>query len=111
MNVVIGDRIQALRKRKGLSIIQLAERTGFAKSYISSIERGVQSNPSIQFVEKVALELDVSVNYLILGEKNEEPLDEGWIELVVEAMNSGVSKEQFRDYLEFNRWRKKQDKK
>ncbi|GGF22573.1 transcriptional regulator [Halobacillus andaensis] len=94
-----------------MSIIQLAERTGFAKSYISSIERGVQSNPSIQFVEKVALELDVSVNYLILGEKNEEPLDEGWIELVVEAMNSGVSKEQFRDYLEFNRWRKKQDKK
>lgn len=94
-----------------MSIIKLAERTGFAKSYISSIERGVQSNPSIQFVEKVALELDVSVNYLILGENNEVPFDEDWIELIVEAMDSGVTKEQFREYLEFNRWRKKQDKK
>ncbi|MFG6147451.1 helix-turn-helix domain-containing protein [Halobacillus sp. B23F22_1] len=108
---MIGDRIQALRKSKRMSIIKLAERTGFAKSYISSIERGVQSNPSIQFVEKVALELDVSVNYLILGENNEVPFDEDWIELIVEAMDSGVTKEQFREYLEFNRWRKKQDKK
>ncbi len=90
---------------------ELAVRTGFAKSYISSIERGVQSNPSIHFVEEVAEALGVSVHYLVQGETKtiDIPLDEDWVELVVEAMNSGLSKQQFREYLEFNRWRLRKD--
>ncbi|MCP3032927.1 helix-turn-helix domain-containing protein [Halobacillus sp. A1] len=104
---MIGDRIQALRKSRGMSMSELAVRTGFAKSYISSIERGVQSNPSIHFVEKISEVLGVSVNYIVLGETNNPdiPLDDDWVELVLEAMNSGLSKQQFREYLEFNKWR------
>jgi len=34
-------------------------------------------------------------------------LDGEWKKLVVEAMNSGVSKEEFRQFLEFNKWKLK----
>ncbi|WP_181346814.1 helix-turn-helix domain-containing protein [Thalassobacillus sp. CUG 92003] len=109
---MIGDRIKQIRKDKNLSLSELADRAGVAKSYLSSIERNLQSNPSVQFLEKISAELGVSINYLLHGAQDEEiaGLDGDWTELVREAMNSGVSKEQFRDYLEFNKWKLNQDK-
>ncbi|MFC7062219.1 helix-turn-helix domain-containing protein [Halobacillus seohaensis] len=100
---VIGDRIKTTRKARKMSMEDLAVQTGFAKSYISSIERGVQSNPSVHFVESVALELGVSVHYLIQGTAEEANgfLDEGWISLVTEAINSGLSKQEFREYIKY----------
>ncbi|MCP3029513.1 helix-turn-helix domain-containing protein [Halobacillus sp. A5] len=104
---MIGDRIQHVRKNRHLSLSELAERAGVAKSYLSSIERNLQSNPSIQFLEKISRELDVSMNYLLHGDSADKDvhLDNDWLELVQEAQNSGLSKEQFREYLEFNKWR------
>lgn len=106
---MIGKRVQQLRLAKGMSLTELAERAGVAKSYLSSIERDLQSNPSIQFLEKVGQVLGVSVDQF-LHPKEEEQLDQEWAALVREAMDSGVSKEQFREFLEFNKWRiNKQD--
>lgn len=107
---MIGKRVQQLRQRKGLSISELAERAGVAKSYLSTIERDIQSNPSIQFLEKIASALDVAVDLFLHEDENQEKghLDSEWSNLVREAMKSGVSKEQFRDFLEFNKW--KQDR-
>ncbi|RWZ59010.1 helix-turn-helix domain-containing protein [Halobacillus fulvus] len=109
---MIGDRIKQIRKDRRMSLSELAERAGVAKSYLSSIERNIQTNPSIQFLDKISKELDVSMNFLLHGEPdaNDESLDEDWMKLVQEAMNSGVSKEQFREYLEFNKWRIHQSK-
>lgn len=83
---------------------ELAFKTGFAKSYISSIERGIQSNPTIHFVERVASELGVSIYFLMQGATEEESrlLDKDWVVLVVEAMNYGLSKQEFREYLEMS---------
>ena len=39
----------------------------------------------------------------------ENHLDSEWTQLVKDAMSSGVSKEQFREFLEFTKW--KQDQK
>ncbi|MCT8139003.1 helix-turn-helix domain-containing protein [Anaerobacillus sp. CMMVII] len=106
---MIGERVKKYRLQKGLSLTELAEAAGVAKSYVSSIERNIQSNPSIQFLEKISSVLDVSVETLLHEKKeagNAEELDAAWIQLVKEAMDSGVSKEQFREYLEFNKWRK-----
>ncbi len=93
-----------------MSISELAERAGVAKSYLSSIERNLQSNPSIQFIEKISEVLGVTVNELLNDETNQsveyETLDNEWLDIVREAMDSGVTKEQFREYLEFNKWRK-----
>jgi XRE family transcriptional regulator, master regulator for biofilm formation len=104
---MIGKRIKELRMKKGLSLSELAERADVAKSYLSSIEREIQTNPSIQFLEKLASVLDVSVEVLIYEDTSTEvaQLDREWIRLIQEAMASGVSKDQFREFLEFNKWR------
>ena len=108
---MIGEKIKQLRQEKRMSISELAEKAGVAKSYLSSIERNLQSNPSIQFIEKISAVLGVSVNDLISEDSvdNTAELDNDWMRIVQEAMESGVSKDQFREYLEFNKWRQKQD--
>lgn len=102
---MIGDRVKKLRTEKKMSLSELAEQAGVAKSYLSSLERNLQSNPSIQFLEKISSVLNVPVDHLINEQINKDELDSDWMSIVKEAMNSGVSKEQFRDFLEFNKWR------
>ncbi len=110
---VIGENVKKFRINKGLSLSELADRAGVAKSYLSSIERNIQSNPSIQFLEKIASVLDITVESLLHDTNDEdmnEILDAEWMDLIQEAMKSGVSKEQFREFLEFNRWKIRQEK-
>lgn len=109
---LIGEKIKQLRTEKKMSISELAERAGVAKSYLSSIERNLQTNPSIQFIEKISTVLGTTVNDLLREEKisGPEDLDNEWLKIVQEAMESGVSKEQFKEYLEFNKWRSNKDR-
>lgn len=107
---MIGDRVKKLRLEKRMSLSELAEQAGVAKSYLSSLERNLQRNPSIQFLEKIASVLNVPVDHLIYEQINKDELDSDWMTLVKEAMNSGVSKDQFRDFLEYNKWRINQNK-
>ncbi|RNA68911.1 helix-turn-helix domain-containing protein [Alteribacter keqinensis] len=108
---MIGERVKKYRKEKGISLTDLAQRAGVAKSYLSAIERNIQSNPSIQFLEKISSVLDISVDHLLRDDvdhsTNRGAIDDEWQSLVREAMNSGVSKEEFRDFLEFNKWKMK----
>ncbi|MDM5226945.1 helix-turn-helix domain-containing protein [Cytobacillus sp. NJ13] len=102
---MIGDRVKKLRQEKKMSLSELADQAGVAKSYLSSLERNLQTNPSIQFLEKIAGVLNVPVEHLIHEQINMEDLDSEWMKIVKEAMESGVSKEQFREFLDFNKWR------
>lgn len=107
---MIGERIQELRKRKNYSLTELSEKAGVAKSYLSSIERGIQQNPSIQFLEKVGAVLGISAEEFLHSERPLEKsasIDIEWNDLVHEAMMSGVSKSQFREFLEFSKWKLK----
>lgn len=108
---MIGERVKKLRLEKKMSLSELAEQAGVAKSYLSSLERNLQTNPSIQFLEKISAVLNVPIDYLIHEQIDKEELDSEWMKIVKEAMNSGVSKQQFRDFLEFNKWRADQSKK
>ena len=92
---MVGKRVQQLRLKRGMSLSELAEKAGVSKSYLSTIERDVQSNPSMQPDDQ----------------HEQTKLDEEWYQLVREAMDSGVSKEQFREFLEFNKWRIDRSKK
>lgn len=110
---MIGKRIQELRVEKGLSLTELADRAGIAKSYLSSIERDIQGNPSIQVLEKLCSVLDISAPMLLQSvspdaAEEKTALDPEWIALVQEAMNSGIKKEDFRNLLEYERWRLQQ---
>ena len=54
--------------------------------------------------------MDISVQSLLNAEVNEDSLDPEWIKLAQEAAESGVSKEQFREFLEFTKWQLEQRK-
>lgn len=107
---MIGQRIQQLRLQKRMSLSALADHAGIAKSYISAIERDIQSNPSIQVIEKICAALNVPVTEVIVADEHVKdlPLDQEWLEIVQEAMQSGVDKEAFRNLLEFQKWQRSQ---
>ncbi|MBS4179147.1 helix-turn-helix domain-containing protein [Lederbergia citrea] len=112
---MIGKNIYEIRKRRGLTLTELADRAGIAKSYLSNIERNVNKNPSINVVEKIAMVLDVDLKTLIMTENSKETkiqrLDEEWMDFVHELKDSGIEKNQIDEYktlLEFIKWQKKQ---
>lgn len=103
---MVGERIKELRKRKGYSISELAKIAGVSKSYLSYIERNVQRNPSLQFLSKLAVTLETTIEYLLGLENLEDQLDEEWISLIKKAIDDGLSKEEFQKYLEFMKFKK-----
>jgi transcriptional regulator with XRE-family HTH domain len=58
-----GDRVAELRKAAGYSQEAFADRCGFARSYMSRVERG-KGNPSLDAVETIAGALKVPVKEL-----------------------------------------------
>lgn len=67
----IGQRIKALRQEKRLTQDELAQKTGFAKSYLSQIET-LKREPPISTLAKIAYVLGVDVFYLLTGEVQQE---------------------------------------
>ena len=106
---MIGQKIQVLRIKKGLSISELAKRADVSKSYLSTVERSSDSNPSIQFLRKIAQALQVPFEDLLQNTASDEvpSLDREWEELLQEIWKSNISKEQFRDFIDYKQWVKK----
>ncbi|SDI62820.1 helix-turn-helix domain-containing protein [Pseudomonas panipatensis] len=61
-------RLKLLRKKLGVTLETLAEKTGMTKSYLSKVERGLNT-PSIAAALKLAKALNVQVEELF-GEEN-----------------------------------------
>jgi XRE family transcriptional regulator, master regulator for biofilm formation len=105
---MIGKNIYEIRKRRGLTLTELAERAGIAKSYLSNIERNLNQNPSINVIEKIASVLEVDLKELLGTSDRKEPqLDSEWVEFVKELRDSGVEKDQIQEYkmlLDFIKW-------
>ncbi|MBI5907018.1 MAG: helix-turn-helix transcriptional regulator [Burkholderiales bacterium] len=58
-----GQRVRELRKASGLSQEAFADKCGFARSYMSRIERGAE-NPSLDAIQTLADALRVPVSKL-----------------------------------------------
>jgi transcriptional regulator with XRE-family HTH domain len=58
-----GQKVAALRRGSGLSQEAFADKVGFARSYMSRIERG-KANPSLDAIETLASGLKVRVREL-----------------------------------------------
>jgi transcriptional regulator with XRE-family HTH domain len=69
--ISVGEKIRVLRDRKGLSLKDLADRTGFSTALISQMENHLVS-PSLGTLIKLAKALEVKVGDF-LGEGHEEP--------------------------------------
>lgn len=107
-NIMIGDRIKKLRKQKGISLTELADRADISKSYLSNIERNLNQNPSIHFLMKLSKPLDVSIEYLLTGTARKETLntekdllDEEWQTILETAIKEGINKDDFREYINY----------
>lgn len=62
MEFSIGTRLKELRKTKGMSITELAERSGVSTGLISQIERNLVV-PSVVNLYRIAQALGTDVNY------------------------------------------------
>ncbi|MFF2450439.1 helix-turn-helix domain-containing protein [Neobacillus sp. NPDC058068] len=51
---MIGERIKQLRENKGYSLTELAKLANVSMSFLSQLERGLQFNPPMHFLIKVA---------------------------------------------------------
>ncbi|MFB7873762.1 helix-turn-helix domain-containing protein [Nocardia sp. NPDC056064] len=63
--------VRAVRKQRGLTLDDLAARTGLTKSYLSKVERG-RSTPSIAVAIKVAAALEVEVGQLFAADSESQ---------------------------------------
>ena len=64
----IGDRIQALRKSKGISQEELADKVGVSRQAVSKWESG-QSMPDLDKIIALGEYFDVTTDYILKGEK------------------------------------------
>ncbi|WP_280770882.1 helix-turn-helix domain-containing protein [Salipaludibacillus daqingensis] len=110
---MIGDNIKLLRKKKGLSLTELATKANIAKSNLSNIERNINDNPSIKVLIKIADELDVELINL-LGISASQCMDQAnndeWTCFAKRLKEHGISTEKFLEYekvIEFIEWQMK----
>ncbi|QFT90562.1 HTH-type transcriptional regulator SinR [Bacillus sp. THAF10] len=109
---MLGERLKRLRKSKGYSLSELSELAGVSKSYLSYLERNIQTNPSLQFLNKIATTLGTDLDYLLNGtnlldKPKVQVMDDEWRDLVQRAIAEGMSKEDFihfKEYMEFQKW-------
>jgi len=110
---MIGQRIRTIRTNKKISLSQLAERSRVTKSYLSQIERNICTNPSIEFVEKVAVALNVNPEVLVGWGQNEDEISNldnhfSYVKKCLLTIDDKQLKE-LKDYIDFTLW--KRDKK
>jgi transcriptional regulator with XRE-family HTH domain len=60
----LGARVKELRRRRGLTLEDLAERAGVSRAMISKVERG-EKNPTLVVAAKVAEGLGVTISELL----------------------------------------------
>jgi transcriptional regulator with XRE-family HTH domain len=61
---VIGRRVRALREARGLSLRDLAQRSGVSAPMLSQVERG-ETSPTIAVAQRMAYGLDLSLSTLL----------------------------------------------
>lgn len=70
-DIEIGNRIQEKRKEKHYTRDVLANKVGISSKFLYEIETG-RKNFSADTLRRLAQELDVSCDYIMLGEKAEQ---------------------------------------
>lgn len=100
--MVSGERVRALRKEKGFTLVDLATRAKLSYSYLSEIERGTK-NPSLETMTRLADALNLPRTELVevsdgqtssgigLGEKLRLAREDRGMTLREVASSSGIS--------------------
>jgi len=105
---MIGDRIRTIRVQKRMTLSNLAEKANVTKSYLSNIERNISTNPTIEFVEKVALALNMKPESLLGWEKDEVSSLEKSFSYVKKYLLTMDDEQliELKDYIDFILWKR-----
>lgn len=63
--VDLGQKLKRIRRLRGLSTTQLAEKAGLSQSYISKLETGAKESPNLATIGKLATALGVKEEYFL----------------------------------------------
>ena len=63
----MGERIRIARLRKGMTKVELAEKTGISRISIAKIENGETENMSVNTAIAIARVLEMSLDFLLCG--------------------------------------------
>jgi len=61
----LGHKIRELRLGRGLTLNDLAEKSGVSKAYISDLENGNAGKPNIQYMYAIATSLGITLDELL----------------------------------------------
>lgn len=81
-----GKRIQFLRKQKGLSQEELADKLNVSSNTVAKIECGLR-RPSVDFIVDLVNFFDTTVDYIVLGEKIEKEED---YDLLIQEIDDAI---------------------
>lgn len=62
------NKMQQIRKEKGITLTCLAEKTGISIGYLCHLEKGTRKNPSFEKMDKIAKVLEKSVSEVFCAE-------------------------------------------
>jgi XRE family transcriptional regulator, regulator of sulfur utilization len=106
----LGQRVQALRTDRGLTLRDLADRSDVSVSMLSSVERGEKA-PTVVVLDRIATGLDVTLASLVAGPdvariivrraEDQDRVDEpgGWQRTILTPVVPGVNFEWIRSTL------------
>ncbi|HID9469251.1 TPA: helix-turn-helix domain-containing protein [Serratia liquefaciens] len=63
LQIKFGQRVRELRKERGWSQEEFADKCGLDRTYVSGIERGVR-NPTLEVIGVISLGLNVNISIL-----------------------------------------------
>lgn len=91
-----GERLKSLRKSKGITLLQLAEKINVTNSYLSKIERG-KSTPSIKRMLQLSDYFNVDPSYFLTDTELEnllkicthrgESITESEVKMIIEFLD------------------------
>ncbi len=95
-----------------MTLSELAEKAGIAKSYLSNIERDLQNNPTFEYINKVAKALNIEQERLLFDTKDVEENEEDQSDFAnyrkaITQMNDSQLEELI-EYIEFTIWKRRQ---
>ncbi len=88
----IGSIIRKLRRKQGISIEQLAEKTGLSTGLISQLERDI-TGPSVASLWKISKALNVSINYFFEEYEDNNPIVRKSERKKIQLPNSNITYE------------------
>lgn len=69
----LATKLQALRRKSGESLQQVADGVSVSKGHVWALEKGTAENPSLDLLRKLAEHFNVTVNHL--HDESSEPSD------------------------------------